>query len=57
VKYGPPLEVGLHASYTVPVENDEGVFIQQRSQEVGLENLATLSLIHGETLDPKCRYN
>jgi hypothetical protein len=57
VKYGPPLEVGLHASYTVPVGKDEGVFIQQRSQEVRLENLSTLYLIHGGTLDPKCGYN
>jgi hypothetical protein len=36
-----------------PVGKDEDVFIQQRSQEVGLGNLTTLSLTHGETLYPK----
>jgi hypothetical protein len=54
VKFGPPVEVGLRASYRVPVSKDEAVFIQQRSQAVGLDNLTTLSLTYGETLDPKC---
>jgi hypothetical protein len=53
VKSSPQLEVGLRASYTVPVEKDEGLFIQQMSHVAGLGNLTTLSLTHGETLDPK----
>jgi hypothetical protein len=39
------MKVGLRASYTVPVGKDEGVFIQRRSQAVGLGNLTTLSLL------------
>jgi hypothetical protein len=54
VKSSPPLEVGMRVNYTVPVGKDEGVFIKQRSQVVGLGNITTLSLTHGETLDPKC---
>jgi hypothetical protein len=48
------MEVGLRASYTIPVGKYVGVFIQQRSQTVGFGNLTTLSLTHGETLDQKC---